>query len=91
MNKCNNCTKFLTCDRRHCNQVTFLQAGQLDRLETNPKYLKIDINTFTLQKRIEEFRKALCEFGMIAKEALEEDKKKFIKALEEENKKWIEK
>lgn len=91
MNKCNNCAKFLTCDKRQCNQITFLQAGQLDRLETNLKYLKIDINTFTLQKSIEEFRKALCEFGMITKRALEEDKKKFIKGLEEENKKWIEK
>ena len=91
MDKCNNCAKFLTCDRRKCNQVTFLQAGQLDRLETNPKYLKIDINTFTLQKSIEQFRKAICEFGMITKEALEEDKKKFIKGLEEEKRKWIEK
>ena len=83
MDKCNNCAKFLTCDRRQCNQITFLQAGQLDRLETNLKYLKIDINTFTLQKSIEEFRKALCEFGMITKRALEEDKKKFKKGLEE--------
>ena len=41
MDKCNNCAKFLTCDRRQCNQVTFLQAGQLDRLEV--KQLKIDI------------------------------------------------
>lgn len=91
MNKCNNCAKFLTCDRRKCNQVTFLQAGQLDRLETNPRDLEIYINTFTLQNGIEEFRKAICEFGMITKEALEEDKKKFIESLEEENKKWIEK
>ena len=41
MNKCNNCAKFLTCDRRKCNQVTFLQAGQLERVEV--KQLKIDI------------------------------------------------
>lgn len=86
MNKCNNCAKFLTCDRRKCEQVTFLQAGQLERLETNPKYLEIDINTFTLQNSIEKFRKSLCEFGMIIKELSEEDKKKFIKGLEEENK-----
>ena len=84
MNKCNNCAKFLTCDRRQCNQVTFLQAGQLDRLETNPKYLKIDINTFTLQKSIEQFRKAICNFGIVAKETLEEDKKKFIEMLKKE-------
>lgn len=41
MNKCNNCAKFLTCDRKQCNQVTFLQAGQLERVEV--KKLKIDI------------------------------------------------
>lgn len=40
MNKCNNCAKFLTCDRKKCNQVTFLQAGQLERVEI--KQLKID-------------------------------------------------
>lgn len=84
MNKCNNCVKFLTCDRRQCDQVTFLQAGQLERLETNLKYLRIDFNTITLQKSLEELRKAICQFGIVAKEALEEDKKKFIKGLEEE-------
>lgn len=83
MNKCNNCAKFLTCDRKECDQVTFLQAGQLERVEANPKYLEIDFNAITLQKSIEEFRKAICNFGMIAKEELEEDKKKFKKGLEE--------
>ena len=91
MDKCNNCAKFLTCDRRQCDQVTFLQAGQLERLETNLKYLRIDFNTITLQKSLEELRKAIWEFGMVTKEELEEDKKKFIKGLEEEKKKWIEK
>lgn len=33
MNKCNNCTKFLTCDREECSQVTYLQAGQIDRVK----------------------------------------------------------
>lgn len=37
MNKCNNCAKFLTCDRRQCKQVTFLQVGQLDRLKEKEK------------------------------------------------------
>lgn len=86
MNKCNNCAKFLTCDRRKCNQVTFLQAGQLERLETNLKYLRIDFNTITLQKSLEELRKAICEFRMVTKETLEEDKKKFIEALNREEK-----
>ena len=34
MSKCNNCTKFLTCNREECNQVTYLQAGQIDRVKT---------------------------------------------------------
>lgn len=33
MNKCNNCVKFLTCNRTECNQITFLQANQIERLE----------------------------------------------------------
>ena len=37
MNKCNNCAKFLTCDRRQCNRVTFLQAGQQDRVKVKEK------------------------------------------------------
>ncbi len=37
MNKCNNCAKFLTCDRRKCEQVTFLQAGQIHKLEVKEK------------------------------------------------------
>lgn len=37
MNKCNNCAKFLTCDRIKCDQVTFLQAKQLDKLEVKEK------------------------------------------------------
>ena len=81
MNKCNNCAKFLTCDRRKCEQVTFLQAGQLERLEYSRNFFKIKQNS--LAESIEQFRKAICNFGIVAKEALEEDKKKFKKGLEE--------
>lgn len=84
MNKCNNCAKFLTCDRRQCNQVTFLQAGQLERIKYSRNFFKINPNS--LAESMEKFRKSLCEFGMIIKELSEEDKKKFIKGLEEENK-----
>ena len=31
--KCNNCTKFLTCNRQNCKQITYLQAGQIERIE----------------------------------------------------------
>lgn len=37
MSKCNNCTKFLTCNRETCEQVTYLQAGQIDRIEAKEK------------------------------------------------------
>lgn len=84
MNKCNNCAKFLTCDRKECDQVTFLQAGQLERIKYSRNFFKINPNS--LAESMEQFRKALCEFGMIAKEALEENKKKFIKGLNREEK-----
>ena len=41
MSKCNNCTKFLTCDRKECKQVTFIQAGILDK----PKEIKKERNS----------------------------------------------
>lgn len=81
MNKCNNCAKFLTCDRKECYQVTFLQAGQLERIKYSRNFFKINPNS--LAESMEQFRKAICNFGIVAKEALEEDKKKFKKGLEE--------
>ena len=33
MSKCNNCTKILACNREKCKQVTYLQAGQIDRVK----------------------------------------------------------
>lgn len=62
MNKCNNCAKFLTCDRRKCDQVTFLQAGQLERLEVNQ--LKIDIE-YDARLLLD----GLSKFGMTLKQA----------------------
>lgn len=63
MNKCNNCAKFLTCDRRQCNRVTFLQARQLDRLEV--KQLKIDIE-YDARLLLD----GLSKFGMTSKQAI---------------------
>ena len=31
--KCNNCVKKLTCNRKTCKQVTYLQAEQIERIE----------------------------------------------------------
>lgn len=38
--KCNNCTKFLTCNRQTCKQVTYLQAGQIEKIESKEKKIK---------------------------------------------------
>lgn len=55
MSKCNNCTKFLTCNREGCNQVTYLRAGQIYRVEAEKtnifkydysKKSKLDINSY---------------------------------------------
>ena len=31
--RCNNCTKFLTCNRQNCKQITYLQAGQIEKIK----------------------------------------------------------
>lgn len=36
-NKCNNCAKFLTCDRKECKKVTFIEAGILDKPKRTKK------------------------------------------------------
>ena len=41
-NRCNNCVKFLTCNKTKCNQVTYLQANQIDRIEVR-KVVKLSI------------------------------------------------
>lgn len=30
-NKCNNCAKFLTCNRKKCEKVSFVEAQILDK------------------------------------------------------------
>lgn len=86
MNKCNNCTKFLTCDRKQCNQVTFLQSGQLERVEV--KQLKVD--------REYDFRllvNGIYKAGITSQQAINNLKQNCleIKNKEEEKKRWIEK
>lgn len=81
MNKCNNCAKFLTCDRRKCNQITFLQVGQLERLEV--KQLKIDIE-YDTRLLVDGLSKA----GMTLEQVLNNVKNNCLemkKSIEEEN------
>lgn len=33
-NKCNNCAKFLTCNKEKCKKIPFVEAGILDKPKT---------------------------------------------------------
>lgn len=37
-NKCNNCAKFLTCNRNECKKISFVEAGILNK----PKLIKTE-------------------------------------------------
>jgi len=48
-NKCNNCAKFLTCNRKECKKITFIEAEIIDK----PKLKEINNNNslgITMQK-----------------------------------------
>lgn len=64
-NKCNNCVKFLTCNRTECNQVTYLQANQIDRIEVR-KVVKLSIEED--HRRLIE---AMIKVGVTSKQILE--------------------
>jgi len=32
--KCNNCAKFLTCNKEQCEKISYIEAGILDRPKT---------------------------------------------------------
>lgn len=32
--KCNTCAKFLTCNKKDCNKITFVKAGILEKPKT---------------------------------------------------------
>lgn len=65
MGKCNNCVKFLTCSRTECNQVTYLQANQIDRIETRK-----EIET-SLEADVRKLTEAMIKVGVISKQILE--------------------
>lgn len=76
MNKCNNCVKFLTCNRTDCKQVTYLQANQIDRVEAR-KEIELSIE-FDFKK----FEEAVCMAETTLKQLSESFK---IKEIEREN------
>lgn len=65
MGKCNNCVKFLTCNRTECNQVTYLQANQINRIEARRG---IEIS---LEADIRKLTEAMIKVGVISKQVLE--------------------
>lgn len=77
MSKCNNCTKFLTCNRETCKQVTYLQAGQIEKIKEKRE-------TETTEEATIKLATAFKNLGnTIAKEVF----KHFNKIFEERNSK----
>lgn len=65
MGKCNNCVKFLTCNRTECNQVTYLQANQIDRIEAR-KGIEL-----LIEADFKKFEEAVCMVGTTLKQLLD--------------------
>ena len=65
MGKCNNCVKFLTCNRTECNQVTYLQANQIDRIEAR-KGIEL-----LIEADFKKFEEAACMAGTTLKQLLD--------------------
>lgn len=74
MGKCNNCTKFLTCNRTECNQVTYLQANQIDRV----KVKKLEISIEADFRRLTE---AMLKVGVTFNELLNSSTQKKQKEI----------
>lgn len=74
MGKCNNCTKFLTCNRTECNQVTYLQANQIDRV----KVKKLEISIEADFRRLTE---AMLKLGVTFNELLNSSTQKKQKEI----------
>ena len=74
MGKCNNCTKFLTCNRTECNQVTYLQANQIDRV----KVKKLEISIEAVFRRLTE---AMLKVGVTFNELLNSSTQKKQKEI----------
>lgn len=65
MSKCNNCVKFLTCNRTDCKQVTYLQANQIERIEAR-KGIEI-----SLEADIKRITEAMLKVGVTFKQLME--------------------
>lgn len=59
-NKCNLCARFLTCNGKNCNKITFVEAGILDK----PKMIKKNTDEIVLEA-IRSFGKSIYEASYI--------------------------
>lgn len=53
-NKCNNCAKFLTCNRKECKKITFVEAGILDRPQVINAKSKTDNNKLKMEAEVKQ-------------------------------------
>lgn len=64
-NKCNTCAKFLTCNRKACNKVTFVQAKILEKPKkietTKSTIVDFRISTEELGKKLQKFTDELIK------------------------------
>lgn len=65
MSKCNNCTKFLTCNREYCKPVTYLQANQIERIGAKEEKEEIKDMYRTYGEKFEIYAKRFYEASKI--------------------------
>lgn len=51
-NKCNNCVKFLTCDKKTCSPITYLQANQIEKIKRGENMKFYDKRIYEKDKKI---------------------------------------
>lgn len=54
MNKCNSCSKFLTCDRRKCEKISFVEAKILEKAKIEKFSTRSDKNFNKNNKNIKQ-------------------------------------
>lgn len=70
-NKCNNCAKFLTCNRQDCKKITFVEAGILDRpirIDKKEWWESIEELNVEFAKSMEYIVDTITEAGIALKE-----------------------
>lgn len=70
-NKCNNCAKFLTCNKKQCKRISFVEAEILDKPKIKVEYdKKLDEFYYTTQeaaKQLQQLQRAIQKLGQYRK------------------------